>query len=210
MKNIKLTLYPFRVSHLMTLTKKSLRTTAIQCIKPFLFHQGTCVSNLQTNDVNSVWFLYWDAVTLLLKLLLPMPIGTVCAFLILWRIIAAGTSHKALIHTVSSTGNNSGGRSRGARAAGMSKNTHAMLLLSGIYISISLPNIIDYILISLASFSCTTKFIGLLANDLFTPISRLMVLTRIFDGFAFLVIPEFRSSLATLLRCGIRTKAINS
>ena len=136
-----------------------------------------------------------------------MSIETVSAFLILWRIITALTARKALVHTVSSTGNDSGGRNRGARAAGMSKNTQAMLWCTGIYISISSPNIIDYILISLASFSCITKFIGLLANDLFIPISRLMLLTRIFDGIAFLVIPEFRSALANLLRCRINTKA---
>ena len=135
-----------------------------------------------------------------------MSIGTVSAFLILWRIITAHTARKALVHTVSVTGNDSGSRSRKARAAGMSKNTEAMLLCTGIYISICLPNIIDYILIILPSFSCTTKFIGLLANDLFPAIGRLMLLTRIFDGLAFLVIPEFRSALASLLRCRINTK----
>ena len=136
-----------------------------------------------------------------------MPIGMVSALLILWRIITAHNSRKALVHTVSSTGNNSGGRTREARAAGISKTTKAMLWISGIYFFISMTNIIDYILISVASFSCATRFIALLANDLFTPISRLMLLTRIFDGIIFLVIPEFRSALINLLRCGIHTKA---
>lgn len=152
-----------------------------------------------------MWSLYWSAVTLIVKLLIPMPIGVICALLILWKIVRAGAARSALIRTVPSTNNvfESRGASGGAGrvAGGVSRNTLAMLLLSTIYFCISLPNIIVYAFISMANFSCTLGFAALLAGDLVVPLCRLTIFTRIFDGLIFLVITEFRAALFKVLRC---------
>ena len=140
---------------------------------------------------------------------LPMPIGTVCALLILGRIVSARAARSALIHTSKPANTGSHGASiSGARATGgVSRNTIAMLLLSAIYFLISLPNFLVYAFINLANVSCTMKFFGLLAADLATPVLRLTIFTRIFDGVAFLVVPEFRAALVNVLHCKFQTKA---
>lgn len=160
------------------------------------------------NSANSIWNLYWNILCLILKLFLPMPIGTVCAVLILLRIVIARAARSSLMHSFS-TANASAGLSKGGIRAtgGVSRNTMAMLLLSAIYFFISLPNIALYILVYLASASCAMQFVGLLAANLMTSVASLTLLTRIFDGIAFLVVPEFRASLLNILHCSFLLKS---
>lgn len=127
-----------------------------------------------------------------------MPIGTVCGLLILLRIVIARAARSSLMHNITST--NTVSRGNGG-AGGVSRNTMAMLLLTALYLLISLPNITLYILIYLRGASCTMKFVGLLAADLMEPVLSLTLLTRVFDGIAFLVVPEFRYSLINVLHC---------
>ena len=65
---------------------------------------GTCVPLLLTNVVGNVGFIYWKAVTVILKFVLPMPIGAICVLMVVWRMATAQPARVALIHT--STSNN--------------------------------------------------------------------------------------------------------
>ena len=139
--------------------------------------------------------------------MLPNPIGTICVILTLWCIVSARSARSAIILNPSATNNFSGNGRPSTGAKGVSKNTQAMLLLGGIYFLISLPNIFLYILISLQVMSCTMTFVALIASDIFSPVSNFTCFTRIFDGLAFLVIPEFRAALINVLHCKFHTKA---
>ena len=155
-----------------------------------------------------VWLLdYWIIVTLIFKLLLPGLICPICVILTLWCIVSARAARSALLHNPSATNNFSGNDRPGTGTKGVSKNTQAMLLLCGIYCFICLPNIFLNILISLQEMSCTMKFVALIASDIFPPVNNFTIFTRIFDGLAFLVIPEFRAALINVLHCRFHTKA---
>ena len=163
-------------------------------------------------DASSIWYRYWNVFCLIFKISLPAPIGTVCALLILGRIVSARAARSTLMHrakrantTFRGTNNNS--ISAAGATGGVSRNTIAMLLLTGIYFVISLPNFLVYALINLANVSCTMKFFGLLAAYFSTPVLALTIFTRVFDGVAFLVIPEFRAALINVLHCKFQTKA---
>ena len=170
---------------------------------------GKCISILQSNDVSSLWFLYYDVVTLIFKQVLPNPIGTVCVLITLWRILSAHSARRALIHKQTVIKNNSsGGRRSGTGANAVSKNTQAMILLCFFYFYLSLPNIFLYIIISMQGISCTFAFWALLASDIFQPVSCFAFFTRICDGLVFLVVPEFRGALNNILHCKFHTKIV--
>ena len=140
---------------------------------------------------------------------LPMPIGTVCALLILGRIVSVRAARSALMYTSkpANTGSLGASISGAGATGGVSRNTIAMLLLSAIYFLISLPNFLVDAFINLANVSCTMEFFGLLAADLATPFLSLTIFTRIFDGVASLVVPEFRAALVNVLHCKFQTRA---
>ena len=168
---------------------------------------------LQINTAGNVWFYYWEAVTVILKLAGPIPIGSVCVLLAVWGIATSRKGRAALIRTSTSTSNSVLGLGRhrsstNGAAGGTSKNTKAMIYLCGIYILVGLPNIFVYILIIINTVysSCTINFVALLAKDLFTPVVCFTLFTRIFDGLIFLVIPEFRAAILNILHFRFYTK----
>ena len=56
-------------------------------------------------------------------------------------------------------------------------------------------------LISMVPNTCAMAFVRLIADDLFTPVTHLMLFTRICDGLIFLAIPQFREALLNNLQC---------
>ena len=169
---------------------------------------------LQISTAGNAWFYYWEAVTFILKLAGPMPIGSVCVLLAVWGIAISRKGRATLIRTSISTSSSVLGLSRqsssiNGAACGTSKNTKAMIYLCVIYILVGLPNAIVYMLIIINStyISCTMNFVALLAKDLFTPVVFFTLFTRIFDGLIFLVIPEFRAAIINILHFKFCTKA---
>ena len=166
---------------------------------------------IEINEPGNLLYYYWEAVTVILKLALPMMIGLVCVFLAVWGIAISRRKRVALIHNSATTSNSvvSLGRLRssiGDTAGGKSKNTKVVILLCGIYFLLCLPSIIEYLLINTGSISCTMNFVALLANDLFIPIAHSSLFTRIFDGLIFMVIPEFRAAILNILHFKFFTK----
>ena len=160
------------------------------------------------------WATYgsWEAVTIILKLVVPMPIAAICVLLAVWRIATAKTARAALFHTSNVTSNTASGRVRKissmSNAGGTSNNTKVMILLCVVYFLICLPNVFEYVLISMASISCTMTFVALLANDLFPAICNFTLFTRIFDGLIIFVVPEFRIAFFNILHCKFCTKGL--
>lgn len=149
------------------------------------------------NQTNASWWLYWQAVTIILKMVMPLSICSVCVALIVWRITNAHTARAALIHssTISRKSTSSGGR-----------NTKAMLLLS-VYFVLCLPNAIIYMLSMTASMSCTMASVASLGEILSDSLSRNVLLSRIYDGIIFLVIPEYRTSIRKILHFSLKERA---
>ena len=166
---------------------------------------------IEINSAGNLLFYYWEAVTVILKLALPMAIASVCVLLAVWGIAISRNKRTALIHNSASTSNSvaSLGRHRssiGNTVGRTSKNTKAVLYLCGIYFLLCLPSVIEYVLIFMGSISCTMNFVALLANDLFIPIAHSSLFTRIFDGLIFMVIPEFRAAILNILHFRFYTK----
>ena len=159
---------------------------------------------------NLLFYYLEEAVTVILKLALPMAIGSVCVLLAVWGIAISRKRRAALIYNPSSTSSSvvSLGRYRSSIGVtrGTSKNTKVVLYLCGIYFLLCLPSVIEYVLINTGSISCTMNFVVLLANDLLIPISHSSLFTRIFDGLIFMVIPEFRTAILNILLCKFYTK----
>ena len=170
-----------------------------------------CVTWLEIKAVGNVWFFYWEVVSIILKMLVPMPVVALCMLLVVWRMVAAHRVRVALFHTsknLKNTSNTAPGRGRHpiGRTGGVSTNTKALILLCVVYFIICLPNVFDNILISLAHISCTMTFVGLLAKDLFPSFVNFTLFTRIFDALIFFVIPEFRIAFFNILHGKFCTK----
>lgn len=146
---------------------------------------------------NNLWFYYWQAVSLVIELIIPLAIAVCCLLLTVWRMLKAHKRRASLVKVSSTVG--------GAR--GTTRNTKVLLLFTLCYVLIGVPNIILYLIISLPTISCVVNFMVILAGDLFTSACRFSLFTRIFDCLVFLVIPEFRAALLNILHCNFHTQA---